>query len=144
MPPSHFHSLLFQRGLHPAYLCLSLIQEEEQTPRTIPKLGLVSAPVQHRLLSRARTIQQKDEVDVIIRMMSDSQPHRATLHYGCKAQRSIVDQCLQKPFIRSGPLLIGHTSSKIPAVASVDSNGIVESVTVCVRRGSWWRVKCYP
>lgn len=120
---------------HSAAVHMGLIAEDEQTARTIPKVGLVSVPVDHRLLSGET--QQESEVDVIIRVISDRQPHRAIpitaticSAVAAKIKGSIVEQCVRQPTIRSDSILIGHASGRIPATASVDSDGNVEFGTV--------------
>jgi hypothetical protein len=120
---------------HSAAVRMGLITENEQAARTIPKVGLVSVPVTHRLLS-GKT-QQESEVDVIIRVISDRQPHRAIpmtaticSAVAAKIKGSIVEQCVRQPTIRTDSISIGHPSGRIPATASVDSDGNVEFGTV--------------
>ena len=95
----------------------------------------MSVPVTHRLLTGE--MQQESEVDVIIRVISDRQPHRAIpmtaticSAVAAKIKGSIVEQCISKPTIFPGSILIGHASGRMPATASVDSDGNVEYGTV--------------
>lgn len=120
---------------HQAAVKMGLISENEGTARTVPKVGLVSVPVTHRLLSGET--QSADDIDVIIRVISDRQPHRAIpmtaticSAVAAKVKGSIVEQCIRKPQIRPDAILIGHASGKIPATAVLDSDGNVESGTV--------------
>ena len=131
--PNLMHDIEHLR--HNAAVRMGLISESEETPRTIPKVGLVSTPVTHRLLSGE--MQAASDIDIIIRVISDRQPHRAIpitaticSAVAAKIEGSLVERCIKRPTIRSDSLLIGHASGNIPATATLDSNGNVVSGTV--------------
>lgn len=124
-----------ERLRHAAAVRMGLIDESQDTSRTIPKVGILWKSVTHHVLSGQEL--QADDTDVIIRIISDRQPHRAIpltatvcSAAAAKMKGSIVEQCLKQPAVKLGVLTIGHSSGTIPAVASVSSEGDVESVIV--------------
>lgn len=131
--PNLMHDI--EKLRHNAAVQMGLISPDQETARTIPKVGLVSPPVTNRLLSGET--QDGSDVDVIIRVISDRQPHRAipltaTICSAVAAniKGSIVEQCTRAPTVRSDSLLVGHASGRIPATAAIDADGDVVSGTV--------------
>lgn len=86
-------------------------------PRSIPKIGTVSRSSMHALLS-AKTL-EANEVDVVVRFISDGQPHRAIPLTGamCTAAAaklcgSIVHARLAEQPVAKGMVTIAHPSGR--------------------------------
>ena len=90
---------------------------------SIPKVGILSGPVATALLSGAAL--PAGEVDIVVRMMSVGQPHRAVpitgalcLAVACRLPGSVAHD-LVRPRDPSAPLRIGHPSGTILVAAEV-------------------------
>jgi 2-methylaconitate cis-trans-isomerase PrpF len=97
---------------------------------SIPKVALLSAPQDNPTLS-GRTIAGAD-MDILTRMISVGQPHRATpltgalcLAVGCRIPGSIA-HTLARPSDPTAPIRIGHPSGTITVAAEVqaDNEGV--------------------
>jgi 2-methylaconitate cis-trans-isomerase PrpF len=94
---------------------------------SVPKVALVSAPVNSALQS-GRTL-AANETDILVRMVSIGQPHRAVpltgalcLAVGCRIPGS-VPQSIMSPRNASGDIRIGHPSGVIVVAAEVVADG---------------------
>jgi 2-methylaconitate cis-trans-isomerase PrpF len=105
---------------------------------SIPKIALLAAPIQTRALS-GRVI-AADEVDIVARMISVGQPHRAVpitaalcLAVGCRIAGSIAQSLVRPSNDPTARLRIGHPSGVMMVAADVriTAHGIeVPSATV--------------
>ncbi|KAF2497841.1 DUF453 domain protein [Lophium mytilinum] len=116
-------------------VAMGLVKSESEVPRTIPKVGIVSRAATHKVLS-GETIEE-NSVDVVIRFISDEQPHRASpltaalcTAVASKIKGSIVEQCLASKPINAGMVTIGHASGRIQIDATMDEVGDAECATV--------------
>ena len=123
-----------ERNWQEAALRMGLVKLRKQVPLTIPKVGPVRTPTSGKLLSG---LQHPADIDIVTRVMSDKQPHRASPLTAiiCTAaaatlEGSIVERCLRKSTISSDYITIGHASGNPQAMASLDSTGQVDSVAV--------------
>jgi 2-methylaconitate cis-trans-isomerase PrpF len=116
---------------------MGMIKEGEEPPRVIPKIALVSPRQNQKTLSGK--INSADELDLVVRFISDAQPHRAIPLTGAlctataaKIPGSIVHQCLPAAAQSNParPVRIGHPSGKIEVDAVMDSTGEVKSASV--------------
>jgi 2-methylaconitate cis-trans-isomerase PrpF len=92
----------------------------------VPKVAMLSAPVNAVTLSGAKVAPQG--VDIIVRMISIGQPHRATpltgalcLAAACRIPGSVAHKLLA-PAAHSGDLRIGHPSGIVRVAATVETN----------------------
>ena len=92
---------------------------------SIPKVGIVSAPQETKLLSGAML--PKDKVDIVARMISVGQPHRAVpltgalcLAVACRVPGTVA-QALVRSADASAPVRIGHPSGTILVAAEVST-----------------------
>jgi 2-methylaconitate cis-trans-isomerase PrpF len=90
---------------------------------SIPKLALLSAPVDSTLLS-GRTMPAR-EIDILARMISVGQPHRAApltgalcLAVACSVNGSIANECVRQRE-PGAPVRVGHPSGSILVAAEV-------------------------
>jgi 2-methylaconitate cis-trans-isomerase PrpF len=91
--------------------------------RSIPKLGVLSPPVAQTLLSGKAM--EEFEVDIVVRMISVGQPHRATpltsalcLAVACRVPGSVANR-LVRPNDLLSPVRIGHPSGTIMVSAEI-------------------------
>ncbi|HKM62226.1 MAG TPA: PrpF domain-containing protein [Acidisphaera sp.] len=94
---------------------------------SIPKVGILSAPVATTLLSGA--VLPAGEVDIVARMMSVGQPHRAVpitgalcLAVACRLPGSVAHDLVLSPD-PAAPVRIGHPSGTILVAAEVAPDG---------------------
>jgi 2-methylaconitate cis-trans-isomerase PrpF len=80
---------------------MGVCQSEADTPRVVPKIALVSPP--QKQVSLSGEVSEEEEMDLVIRFISDGQPHRAIPLTGavCTAAAAgvrggIVESCLQE------------------------------------------------
>jgi 2-methylaconitate cis-trans-isomerase PrpF len=120
-----------------AAVSMCMIKDGQEPPRVVPKIALVSPPRDQKNLSGRTNV--ADELDLVIRFISDAQPHRAIPLTGAlctataaKIPGSIVNQCLSATAKSSSgkPVRIGHPSGKIEVNAVMDDKGEVESASV--------------
>lgn len=121
---------------HRGAVAMGIIQNDQTTPRTIPKLGLVSAALSYKTLMG--DVQDGSKIDVKIQFISDRQPHRAIPLTAaiCSAAAaclpgSVVAQQIGRSKTSSGDsIVIGHASGSIEVAAVMDGELEIESVTV--------------
>lgn len=104
---------------------MGMADTEELVPRSIPKIAIVSRPSTHTLLS-GKT-QDASAADVVVRFISDGQPHRAIPLTGalCTAAAarlsgSIVHSRLAEKPVNEGMVTIAHPSGRIQVDADMD------------------------
>lgn len=114
---------------------MGIVSSESEVPRTVPKIAIVSSSSTHTLLS-GKT-QAASDVDVVIRFISDEQPHRAIPLTGAlctaaaaKVEGSIVHQHLANQPVQKGMVTIGHSSGRIQVDAAMDERGDITSASV--------------
>ncbi|MBE7179896.1 MAG: PrpF family protein, partial [Terriglobus roseus] len=114
---------------------MGMVREHETPPRVIPKIAIVSPRGDQKVLS-GKTM-PGSQLDVVVRFISDTQPHRAIPLTGAlctaaaaKVPGSIVQQCLPEHPVKDDMITIGHSSGQIQVNAKVDANGNIESATV--------------
>jgi 2-methylaconitate cis-trans-isomerase PrpF len=105
--------------------------------RSVPKLGILSPPVEQTLLSGK--VMAESETDIVARMISVGQPHRATpltsalcLAVACRIPGSIAYK-LMRPGDGLAPVRMGHPSGVIMVGAEIevmDGNVRVPFVTM--------------
>lgn len=128
--PDDFNKLpekleLLEKIRRAATVAMGIAETEAKVARTIPKIGIVSTSATHPVLS-GETV-NREHVDVVIRFLSDEQPHRAipltmalTSAVAAKIPGTIVEQLLAKEPVARDMLTIGHASGKIQVNASMD------------------------
>ena len=101
---------------------------------SIPKLGLLAAPMETTLLS-GRTL-AADQADIVARMISVGQPHRAIpltgalcLAVACRIPGSLANT-LARPSDPTAPIRIAHPSGSIMVAAEIRPNLTVPHATV--------------
>jgi 2-methylaconitate isomerase len=95
--------------------------------QSIPKVGILSAPAATTLLSGA--VLPAEEVDIVARMISVGQPHRAVpitgalcLAVACRLPGSVAHD-LARPADPAAPVRIAHPSGSILVAAAVTQEG---------------------
>lgn len=118
-----------------AAVMMGLCKAGETPPRVIPKIAIVSPPVQQTTLSGE--IIAPEQLDLVVRFISDGQPHRASPLTGAlctataaKIEGSVVQKCLQATPSTAGVITIGHPSGRIQVNAVMDAEGDVECASV--------------
>lgn len=116
---------LLERIRKAAAVAMGIAPTEDQVPRTIPKIGLVSQSSTHRVLS-GQTL-NASQVDIVVRFLSDTQPHRAipltaalTTAVAARIPGSIVEQLISSDPVMKDAITIGHASGKIEVNATMD------------------------
>jgi hypothetical protein len=114
---------------------MGISKKGEPVPRVVPKIAFVSPALDQVTLSGAVT--PKSELDLVVRFISDAQPHRAIPLTGAlctasagKIPGSVVQQCLPVNLAQEPHITIGHPSGKIQVNAKMNRNGQVESASV--------------
>jgi 2-methylaconitate cis-trans-isomerase PrpF len=107
---------------------------EAATIPSIPKVAMVAAPTPSVTLS-GRQLASAD-VDILVRMISIGQPHRAVpltgalcLASACRIPGSVAYELLPAA-ARSGDLRIGHASGVVQVAASVEADGDGGAVSI--------------
>ena len=105
----------------------------------VPKVAMVAAPIDAPTLSSR--VLAADEIDILVRMISIGQPHRAVpltgalcLAAACRIPDSVAWRML-KESARRGPLRIGHPSG----VTLVDADVETWDASVRVRQATVYR-----
>ncbi|KAF2017056.1 DUF453-domain-containing protein [Aaosphaeria arxii CBS 175.79] len=119
-----------------AAVAMGLTSTEDDVPRVIPKIGIVSRSKTHKVLSGEKV--NGNDVDVVVRFISDGQPHRAipltmalTTAVAARIEGTIVYQLLAETLVADDAITIGHASGKIQVDATMSSDGKTpESATV--------------
>ena len=123
-------------------VAMGLCKDGETPPRVIPKIGIVSPPVQQTTLSEATV--GADQVDIIVRFISDLQPHRAIpvtaalcTAAAAKTEGSIVQQCLRNHLVDGQMITIGHPSGRIQVNAQKEGGHFTSCSLVRTARRIW-------
>jgi hypothetical protein len=118
-----------------ASVLMGVSKAGEPVPRVVPKIALVAPACDQITLSGSVT--PKAELDLVVRFISDEQPHRAIPLTGAlctasagKIAGSVVQQCLPARRAQEPYITIGHPSGKVQVNAKMDRNGQVESASV--------------
>jgi hypothetical protein len=118
-----------------AAIRMGLCKPGETPPRVIPKIAIVSPPVSQRVLSGQKI--PEDSLDLVVRFISDAQPHRAIPLTGAlctataaKVSGSVAQQCVRQTPVEENLITIGHSSGRIQVNATMDEKGDVESASV--------------
>lgn len=128
---------LLERIRKAAAVAMGIAANQNEVPRTIPKIGLISQSSAHAVLS-GQTL-KASQMDVVIRFLSDMQPHRAipltaalTTAIAAKIPGTIVDQLLAPDPVLDGTITIGHASGRLQVNATMnDKNPLIpDSATV--------------
>lgn len=102
---------------------MGMADTEDTVTRTVPKIAIVSKSKNAHPTLSGQTVRRED-VDVVVRFISDTQPHRAiplttalTTAVAAKIPGTIVEQALSGKPVSKGKLTIGHASGKIQVAA---------------------------
>ncbi|KAF2839636.1 DUF453 domain-containing protein [Patellaria atrata CBS 101060] len=114
---------------------MGLLQADGTPYRSQPKIAMVSKPEEHTTLS-GETL-PASSVDLVVRFVSDGQPHRAIPLTGalCTAAAAqvpgtVVAELLAEERVMEGIVTLGHPSGMIRVDAVSDGEGGVKTVTV--------------
>ncbi|CAO2650968.1 Nn.00g092650.m01.CDS01 [Neocucurbitaria sp. VM-36] len=142
--PNDFNKLpdklaLLERIRKAAAVAMGIAPNEDEVPRTIPKIGLVSQSSSHPVLSGQ--ILKTPQMDIVIRFLSDTQPHRAipltaalTTAVAARISGTIVEQMLAPDPVMDGAITIGHASGRLQVNATMDQENPVVPVSATVYR----------
>lgn len=122
-------------------VAMGLIKSGEVPPRVIPKIALVSPRKLQVTLSGS--VNMASELDLVVRFISDAQPHRAIPLTGalCTAAAAMVDGTIVNEALdqnkrkevasgSEGMVRIGHPSGRVEVGAKLDGSGHIECVSV--------------
>lgn len=138
--PSSFNKLpaklaLLERIRQAGAVAMGIAPTESATPRTVPKIGLVSPPSTHAVLS-GQTL-DASQTDLVVRFISDGQPHRAipltaalSTAVAARIPGSVVERVLASTKVSEDAITIGHASGRIQVNAEMDGDGVPVSATV--------------
>jgi 2-methylaconitate cis-trans-isomerase PrpF len=122
-----------------AAVAMGIAATEDEVPRTIPKIGLVSQSSTHTVLS-GKTL-QSSQMDIVLRFLSDTQPHRAipltaalTTAVAARIPGTIVEQMLAPDPLMEGAITIGHGSGRLQVNAIMDEKNKLVPITGTVYR----------
>jgi 2-methylaconitate cis-trans-isomerase PrpF len=122
-----------------AAVAMGIAPTEALVPRTIPKIGLVSQSSSHPVLSGQNL--KSSQVDIVIRFLSDTQPHRAipltaalTTAVAARIPGTIVEQMLAPEPLTEGAITIGHASGRLHVNATMDERNRLMPVSGTVYR----------
>jgi 2-methylaconitate cis-trans-isomerase PrpF len=114
---------------------MGLFKKGDKPLAAIPKIAMVSKPVRHHVLSGEEI--REDEVDIVARVISNGQPHRAipltaALCAGVAAhvKGSIVESMLAENRLDPDILRIGHASGSICIGVEKNIDGTVKLANV--------------
>lgn len=127
---------------------MGLCKEGETPPRVIPKIGIVSPPVEQTTLAGTKV--PADQLDLVVRFISDAQPHRAIpvtaalcTAAAAKTEGSIVQQCLREHLVDGDMITIGHPSGRIQVNAQKDEGGHIASCSLVRTARRIWDGRIY-
>lgn len=122
-----------------AAVAMGIAKSEDEVPRTIPKIGIFSRSAAHPVLSG--TTLQASEVDLVVRFISDTQPHRAipltaalTTAVAGRIPGTIVEQLLAPHPVMENAITIGHASGRLQVNATMDPNDKLIPLSATVYR----------
>jgi 2-methylaconitate cis-trans-isomerase PrpF len=115
---------LLERVRKSAAVAMGIAKTEDDVPRTIPKIGIVSMSATHTVLSGATL--KTSQTDLVVRFISDTQPHRAvpltvalTTAVAARIPGTIVEQLLAPDPVVKDAITIGHASGRIQVNATM-------------------------
>ncbi|KAF2256967.1 DUF453-domain-containing protein [Trematosphaeria pertusa] len=122
-----------------AAVVMGIAKTEEEVPRTIPKIGIVSMSSTHPVLSGATL--QTSQMDLVVRFISDTQPHRAipltaalTTAIAARIPGTIVEQLLAPDPVMQDAITIGHASGRLQVNATMDPQNQLVPLSATVYR----------
>ena len=122
-----------------AAVAMGIAPTEDDVPRTIPKIGLVSQSSSHPVLS-GQTL-KSSQMDIVLRFLSDTQPHRAipltaalTSAVAARIPGTIVEQMLAPEPLMEGAITIGHASGRLQVNATMGTENKLYPVSGTVFR----------
>jgi len=142
--PNDFNKLpekleLLEKIRTSAAVAMGIAKTEDQVPRTIPKIGIVSMSSMHPVLS-GHTL-KTSQMDLVVRFISDTQPHRAipltaalTTAVAARIPGTIVEQLLAPDPVVEGAITIGHASGRLQVNATMDPNNPLIPLSATVYR----------
>ncbi|KAI4680094.1 uncharacterized protein J4E88_005985 [Alternaria novae-zelandiae] len=109
-----------------AAVVMGIASTEDEVPRTVPKIGIVSQSSAHPVLS-GKTL-KASQMDIVVRFLSDTQPHRAipltaalTTAVAARIPGTVVEQMLAPEPLMEGAITIGHASGRLQVNATMDA-----------------------
>jgi 2-methylaconitate cis-trans-isomerase PrpF len=122
-----------------AAVAMGVASNEDDVPRTIPKIGLISQSSSHPVLS-GQTL-KSSQMDIVIRFLSDTQPHRAipltaalTSAVAARIPGTIVEQMLAPEPLMEDAITIGHASGRLQVNATMNTKNKLYPVSGTVYR----------
>ena len=122
-----------------AAVAMGVANHEDEVPRTIPKIGIVSQSTEHSVLS-GDTL-RASQTDIVVRFLSDTQPHRAipltaalTTAVAARIPGTIVEQLLAPESVMEKAITIGHASGRLQVNATMDSQNSIIPKSASVYR----------
>ncbi|KAF1917012.1 PrpF protein [Ampelomyces quisqualis] len=144
--PNDFNKLpekldLLDRIRKAAAVAMGITHTGDATPRTVPKIGLVSKSSRHAVLS-GQTLEAA-QTDVVVRFISDGQPHRAipltaalTTAVAARIPGSVVERFLSRTPVMQDVITIGHASGRLQVNATMDGKDKLVPLSATVYRTS--------
>ncbi|KAI4957152.1 hypothetical protein J4E86_005625 [Alternaria arbusti] len=129
--PDNFNNLqeklaLLESIRKAAAVVMGIASTEDEVPRTVPKIGIVSQSSAHPVLS-GKTL-KASQMDIVVRFLSDTQPHRAipltaalTTAVAARIPGTVVEQMLAPEPLMEGAITIGHASGRLQVNATMDA-----------------------
>jgi 2-methylaconitate cis-trans-isomerase PrpF len=118
-----------------AAVAMGLAEHTERVPGSIPKIAMVSAPREHRLLSG--DILNEKSCDIVVRAISVGQPHQAVpitvamaLATASRLKGSTVNECVASRPVDKDGVTLGHNSGTMLVGSTFDEGGVIEEATV--------------
>lgn len=118
-----------------AAVAMGIAEDTDNVPGSIPKVAMVTAPREHKLLS-GETLDEKS-CDVVVRAISVGQPHQAVpitvamaLATASRLPGSTVNECVASTPVDADGVTLGHNSGKILVGSTFDDNGVIEEAIV--------------
>lgn len=118
-----------------AAVAMGMVKNPSDVPRVTPKIAIVSPSINHKILSGQT--QDASTVDLVIRFLSDAQPHRAIPLTGAlcvaaaaKVSGTVVQKHVVQNLVDPGMITIGHSSGRIQVTAAMNDRGEVEAASV--------------
>jgi 2-methylaconitate cis-trans-isomerase PrpF len=122
-----------------AAVAMGIAPTEDEVPRTVPKIGIVSMSSTHQILSGATL--KNSQVDLVVRYISDTQPHRAspltaalTTAVAARIPGTVVEQLLAPDPVDGDALTIGHASGRVQVNATMDETNPLIPLSAFVYR----------
>ncbi|KAI4645229.1 hypothetical protein J4E93_006029 [Alternaria ventricosa] len=122
-----------------AAVVMGIASTEDEVPRTVPKIGIVSQSSAHPVLS-GKTL-KASQMDIVVRFLSDTQPHRAipltaalTTAVAARIPGTVVEQMLAPEPLMEGAITIGHASGRLQVNATMDARNKLIPATGTVYR----------